>query len=182
MHGKHLQLFVLLLVIASPLFAQEAIPPRPSPMAVAACKYKDTYFKIVYNQPHKRGREVFGKLVPYGQVWRLGANEATELTITKDIFVNGQLLAAGTYSLFAIPEKDKWTIIFNKDLGQWGSYNYNQAKDVLRIEAAPTALSGELVYEPFTITIDQKNNKADIVLIWDKTSVKFNVDFIEPKP
>lgn len=182
MHVKHLQLFALLFVLASPLFAQEAIPPRPSPLAIAACKYKDTYLKIVYGQPHKKGREVFGKLVPYGQVWRLGANEATELTITKDIFVNAQLLPAGTYSVFAIPDKEKWVLIFNKELGQWGSYNYNQAKDALRIEVVPAVLPGDLVYEPFTITIDQKNNKADIVLLWDKTSVTFSVDFIEPKP
>lgn len=177
----HFLLF-LLIAIAPSIFAQEAVPARPSPLAVVSCKYKDTYLKIVYNQPHKRGREVFGKLVPFGQVWRLGANEATELTISREIFVSGQFLPAGTYSLFAIPEADKWTIIFNSDLGQWGSYNYNQAKDVMRIDVATRALPGELVYEPFTIAIDQKNNKADIVLTWDKTTVSFGVDFIEPKP
>jgi Protein of unknown function (DUF2911) len=182
MLGKHLQLFVLLSIVASPLFGQEAIPPRPSPLAVVACKYKDTYLKIVYNQPHKRGREVFGKLVPFGQVWRLGANEATEITITKDVFVGGQLLTTGTYSMFAIPDKEKWTIIFNKELGLWGSYNYNQAKDALRIDVPSSTLPGDLAYEAFTVTIDQKTNKADIVIMWDKTRVTFNVDFIEPKP
>jgi hypothetical protein len=181
MPRKHLLLF-LFIALATPLFAQEAVPPRPSPLAIAACNYKDSYLKIVYNQPHKRGREVFGKLVPFGQVWRLGANEATEMTISREVFIDSHLLPAGTYSVFAIPEKDKWTIIFNSDLGQWGSYNYNQAKDVLRIERATQILPGELVYEPFTITIDQKNNKADIVLTWDKTTVSFGVDFIEPKP
>jgi hypothetical protein len=178
---KHLLLF-LLIAVASNVFAQEAIPARPSPLAIASCKYKDTYLKIVYSQPHKRGREIFGKLVPFGQVWRLGANEATELTITREIFVNGQFLPAGTYSLFAIPQADKWTIIFNSELGQWGSYNYNQAKDVMRVDVASHTLPGELVYEPFTIAIDQKNNKADIVITWDKTTVSFGVDFIEPKP
>lgn len=178
---KHLLLF-LLIAVCHLAFAQEAIPARPSPLAVVSAKYKDTYLKIVYNQPHKRGREVFGTLVPYGQVWRLGANEATELTITREVFVNGQFLPAGTYSLFAIPEKDKWTIVFNSDLGQWGSYNYNQAKDVMRVDVATHVLPGELVYEPFTIAIDQKNNKADIVFTWDKTTVSFGVDFIEPKP
>ncbi len=178
---KHLLLF-LLIVVAQAAFAQEAIPPRPSPLAVVSCKYKDTYLKIVYSQPHKRGREVFGNLVPFGQVWRLGANEATELTITREVFVNGQFLPAGSYALFAIPEKDKWTIIFNSELGQWGSYNYNQAKDVLRMDVKTSTLPGELVYEPFTIVIDQKNNKADIVFTWDKTTVSFGVDFIEPKP
>src|SRR6516164_3013766 len=92
---------------------------RTSLMAVASILYKDSYFKIVYSQPQKRGREIFGKLVPFGQVWRTGANEATELTATADINVNGVLLKAGTYSLFSIPEKDKWTIVINRDLGQW---------------------------------------------------------------
>jgi hypothetical protein len=181
MYKKQVPLF-LLIALATPLFAQEAIAPRPSPVAIVACNYKDAYLKIVYNQPHKRGREVFGKLVPYGQVWRLGANEATELTITREVFIDSHLLPAGTYSVFAIPEKEKWTIIFNSELGQWGSYNYNSAKDVLRIERATQLLPGELVYEPFTIVIDQKNNKADVVLTWDKTTVSFGVDFIEPKP
>ena len=178
---KHLLLF-LLIVAAQSIFAQEAIQPRPSPLSVVQCKYKDTYLKIVYSQPHKRGREVFGNLVPFGQVWRLGANEATEFTITREVFINGQFLPAGTYSLFAIPEKEKWTIIFNSELGQWGSYNYNQAKDVMRVDVATHVLPGELAYEPFTIAIDQKNNKADIVITWDKTTLSFGVDFIEPKP
>lgn len=178
---KHLPLF-LLFAISSPILAQEAVPARPSPLAVVSCKYKDSYLKIVYSQPHKKGREVFGKLVPFGQVWRLGANEATELTITREVFVNSQFLPAGTYSVFAIPDKEKWTIIFNSEVGQWGSYNYNQQKDVLRVDVVPQVLPGELIYEPFTIAIDQKNNKADIVATWDKTTVSFSVDFIEPKP
>jgi hypothetical protein len=181
MHRKHFLLF-LLIAATTTVFAQEVVEPRPSPLAVVACKYKDSYLKIVYSRPHKNKREVFGKLVPYGQVWRLGANEATELTITREVFISGQHMPAGTYSLFAIPEEDKWTIIFNSELGQWGSYNYNQAKDVRRIEVKTKTLPGELVYEPFTIVIDQKNNKADIVFTWDKTSVSFGVDFIEPKP
>lgn len=175
-------LLFLLVIIAPSVFAQEAVPPRPSPLAIAACKYKDSYLKITYSQPHKRNREVFGKLVPYGQVWRLGANEATELTITREVFINGQFLPAGTYSLFAIPDKEKWIIIFSKDVGLWGSYNYNQANDVMRVDVTSHTLPGDLVYEPFTIAIDQKNNKADIVITWDKTTLSLGVDFIEPKP
>ncbi|MEI9922089.1 MAG: DUF2911 domain-containing protein [Bacteroidota bacterium] len=179
---RKLLLFILLASLATFTFAQEAIPPRPSPLAIAACKYKDSYLKITYSQPHKRGREIFGKLVPYGQVWRLGANEATELTISREVFIGGHLLPAGTYSLFAIPDQEKWTIIVSKDVGLWGSYNYNQANDVMRFDVASRMLPGELVYEPFTIFIDQKTNKADIVISWDKTTLSFGVDFIEPKP
>ncbi|HEX8061343.1 MAG TPA: DUF2911 domain-containing protein [Cyclobacteriaceae bacterium] len=178
---RHFLLF-LLIVVSSSVFAQEAVPPRPSPLAIASCKYKDSYLKITYGQPHKRGREVFGKLVPYGQVWRFGANEATELTITREVFINSQFLPAGTYSVFAIPNREKWTIIFSKDVGLWGAYNYNPANDVMHVDVATRILEGDLVYEPFTIAIDQKNNKADVVVTWDKTTLSFAVDFIEPKP
>ena len=162
-------------------FAQEAIKPQPSPLALVSSRYKNTYLKITYCQPHKRGRELFGKLVPYEQVWRTGANQATEITVTQDILVQGTLLKAGTYSLFTIPGTEKWTIIFNSDLGLWGSYNYNPKMDVFRFEA-PVQPSAGLIYEPFTIRIDQKNDKEEIILLWDNVKVGFPVEFIEPKP
>ncbi|HEY3385775.1 MAG TPA: DUF2911 domain-containing protein, partial [Saprospiraceae bacterium] len=146
-----------------------------------SARYKDSYLKITYCQPKKRGREIFGKLVPYGQVWRTGANEATEITLTRDIFVQDTLLSAGTYSLFTIPEKSFWTIIINKDLGQWGSYNYNPKMDVMRLKV-PIYNTGNEFYEAFTIQIDQRNNVADLLLLWDKTKIKLPLQFIEPKP
>lgn len=174
--------FVSLLVLSFySLSAQEALPTRPSPTAIVSARYKDTYVKITYCQPRKRGREVFGKLVPFGEVWRTGANEATELTLTRDVFVNGTLLLSGTYSLFTIPGKDKWTIIINKDLGLWGSYNYNIKQDVLRFDVPATQLSNEIV-EAFTIQLDQRNNVADLLLLWDKTKISIPIQFIEPKP
>ncbi len=161
-------------------FSQEAIILRTSPLAIVTSRYKDTYLKIIYSQPLKRGREIFDGVVPYGQVWRTGANEATELTVTKDIIVNGTSLKAGTYSLFTIPEKDNWTIIINSELGLWGSYNYNSKLDVLRFQV-PTQSLKDVVYEPFTITIDQKNDKADVLLMWDTVRVSFPIQFIEFK-
>lgn len=161
-------------------FSQEAIILRTSPLAIATSRYKDTYLKITYSQPLKRGREIFDGVVPYGQVWRTGANEATELTVTKEIMVNGNSLKAGTYSLFTIPEKDNWTIIINSELGLWGSYNYNSKLDVLRFQV-PTQSLKDVVYEPFTITIDQKNDKADVLLMWDTVRVSFPIQFIEIK-
>jgi hypothetical protein len=169
-----------LLLFASSAFAQEAIKPRPSPLAVVSCRYKDTYLKITYCQPHKKNREVFGTLVPHGQVWRTGANEATEITLTRDIKVNGLDLKAGTYSLFTIPEKDKWTIIINADVGLWGAYNYNPKTDVLRFEVQSATLA-EVVYEPFTILLDQKNDKVDWIMAWDKTRVVIPIQLLEPK-
>lgn len=158
-------------------FCQEPLKPRSSPLAVATARSKSTYVKITYSQPHKRNREVFGNLVPYGQVWRLGANEATEITTTKDITVNSILLKAGTYSLFAIPEKDKWTIIVNADVGLWGSYNYNTKMDVFRF-TVPVQSTGDVIFEPFTILFDQKTDTADLLIMWDKTKVSVPVKFI----
>lgn len=172
-------LYLLLFPLAS--FSQDAIKPRPSPLAIAACRYKDAYFKITYSQPHKLGRAVFGTLVPYGQVWRTGANEATEILATRDMKINGTDIKAGTYSVFSIPEKDAWTIIINADVGQWGAYNYNPKTDILRFEVPVTTLT-DVVYEPFSMWFDQKNEKADWIMAWDKTKVIIPIQFLEPKP
>jgi hypothetical protein len=171
-------IFVVLLFNTQFLYAQEAIVPRPSPVAIVNARYKDSYFKITYSQPHKRGREIFGKVVPFGKVWRTGANEATELTITKNIQINGQLLPAGTYSIFTIPQKEDWTIIINADLGLWGAYNYNESLDVMRFQVPVQTLPGDLVYEAFTIQFDQRNEMADLLMLWDKTKVSFSIKFI----
>ena len=162
-------------------YGQEVVKPRPSPLALVSSRYKDSYVKITYGQPQKRSREIFGKLVPYGEVWRTGANESTEITFTKDIMVNGVLTKAATYSLFTIPEIATWTIILNSELGLWGSYNYNSKLDVLRFQT-PVQNLNDLVYESFTIAIDQKNDTADIILMWDNVKVSFSIQFIDIKP
>lgn len=161
--------------------AQDAVKPRPSPLAVVSSRYKDTYVKITYSQPHKHGRNIFGGLVPFGQVWRTGANEATELTVSKGIKINSIDLPAGTYSLFTIPGKESWTVILNAELGLWGSYNYNSKLDVLRFET-PVIPVSEFVYEAFTILIDPRNSRADLILAWDRTKVSIPLQFQEPTP
>ncbi len=177
---KQISLLCLIL-FTSPAFSQEAVPPRLSPLGMVTAHYKDTYLKITYGQPHKRGRVVFGNLVPFGQVWRTGANEATEITMTRDIIISGLDLKAGTYSLFTIPVADHWTILINSDVGLWGAYNYNPKMDVLKFDVAVESLA-DVVYEPFTLWIDQKNEKADLLMAWDKTRVKIPIQFLEPKP
>jgi len=147
--------------------AQEALKPIPSPLGMATFKYEDLYVKVTYGRPHKRGREVFGSLVPYGKIWRTGANQATEITVTKDVTIGGKKLAAGTYTLFSVPEETKWELIFNEDLGQWGAYRYNEDKDALRVFAEVSQT--DLVYEPFTIEIEQKENEIHLIMMWDKT-------------
>ena len=144
--------------------------------------FKSAYLKITYSQPQKNNREIFGKLVPFDQVWQTGANEATEITTTNDILINGTSLKAGTYSLFTIPGKEKWTIIFNSDLGLWGAYNYNSNTDVLRFEVPSKTIPENAVFELFTIRIDQKTDTAELFLLWDKTQVSFPIQFTESKP
>ncbi|MEQ9413416.1 MAG: DUF2911 domain-containing protein, partial [Cyclobacteriaceae bacterium] len=113
------RLFFCSILLVMNYDASHAQEQRTSPLSITTSRYKDTYVKIVYSQPQKKGRAIFGKLVPYGKVWRTGANEATEITITGDILVDGKELKAGTYSIFTIPNENTWTVIFNTDLGLW---------------------------------------------------------------
>ena len=169
-------LLLLLLSATLTLKAQEMLKLRPSPLAIAAVRYQDHYVKITYSQPQKKNRGIFGELVPYGKIWRTGANEATEITTLKDILVNNILLKAGTYSLFTIPEKDKWTIVINTDVGMWGAYNYNPKKDLWRFEVP--SQTTDRIYDAFTISFDQRNELADLLIMWDNVKVSIPFKFI----
>lgn len=171
------------LVVLSILFlsigttqAQETLKPRLSPLEMVTMKYEDTYVKITYSRPHKRDREIFGELVPFGKVWRTGANEATEITLTGKIEIAGKELEPGAYTLFSIPEKNKWTIILNKEVGQWGAYNYNPDLDVMRFDVP--VHETEVVYEPFTIEFEQHEEITNILIIWDRTKVEIPFQFL----
>lgn len=168
--------FVYLMILAQCLHAQEVLKLRPSPLAITSVRYKDHYVKITYSQPQKKGREIFGSLVPFGKVWRTGANEATEITTTRDILIDSILLKAGTYSVFTLPEKGKWTIIINSDVGLWGAYNYNAAKDVWRFDVPVQSI--DRMYEPFTIIFEHRNEVADLLMMWDKTKISIPIKFI----
>lgn len=153
--------------------AQNVVPapePMQSPAALASTTLPDgTYLKVTYHAPRKRGRTLFGELVPYGQVWRLGANQATELTTTGDVNFGGAPLEAGTYALYAIPHQDRWTIVVNRALGQWGAYRYNEQQDVLRVDVPVARLDSS--FEAFTIRFDAAEDGADLVMAWDQTQV-----------
>ena len=153
---------------------------RISPLAMTTAKYKDTYVKVTYSQPAKKKREIFGKLVPYGQVWRAGANEATEITFTREVSIMDKPIAAGTYSLFTVPDEAQWTFILNKEVGLWGSYNYNQKNDIERWKV-PVKKSEDKSVEWLSILLNSKNNKADLNLCWDDICVTLPIQFNEPK-
>ena len=125
--------------------------------------------RVTYSRPLANGREVFGGLVPYGEVWRTGANEAAEVKFYQDVTVDGKKLVAGTYSLFTIPEKEAWTIIFNKDLDYWGAYSYNQQEDVLRVSAPATTLDEPL--EAFSIQFEPGEGDTAIMHLGWATEV-----------
>lgn len=126
--------------------------------------------RVIYSRPQKGGREIFGKLIPYGKVWRTGANEATEIRFYQDIELAGKKVAAGTYSLFTIPGEKEWTIILNSDVDYWGAYSYKAENDVVRVTAPATELNNAV--ENFTIQFNKKGEKGgEMRLAWDKTVV-----------
>lgn len=174
--SKHLVILLAGLLASQSLFGQETFRTRSSPLAMASVRYKNAYIKVTYSQPLKRGREIFGKLVPYEQVWRTGANEATEITFTSDVIINEQVVKAGTYSIFTIPGPSRWTIILNSDLGLWGAYNYNSALDVLRIDVP--VIENSVFYEAFTIAFEHGNEVADLLMMWDKVKIQVPMKFI----
>ncbi len=132
--------------------------------------------KVYYSRPQKKGRDIFGSKVSYGKVWRTGANEAVELKAYQDIALGGKKLKAGTYSLFAIPDKKEWTIIINSDLDYWGAYSYDKSKDVLRVKVPVKQL--DTVVEAFSIQFEDKGSgKAAMRLAWDKTMVEVPVGY-----
>ena len=132
--------------------------------------------RVIYSRPQKKGRELFGKKLPYGKVWRLGANEAPEIKIYQDITLGGKQLAAGTYSLFALIGETEWELILNSDLDYWGAYSYDKGKDVLR--AAAPVKSLDQVVEAFSIQFEETGeNQATMRLAWDQTMVELPIGY-----
>lgn len=129
--------------------------------------------RIVYSRPQKNGRQVFGELVEYGQIWRLGANEATEIEVYKDCKVNGEKLKKGRYTLYAIPLQDRWTVIFNKETDIWGAFLYDPKKDVLRTEIKTEELKEAA--EAFSMGFEKADSNINLVIAWD--NVKANLPF-----
>ena len=131
------------------------------------------YLHVVYGKPYKRGREVFGDLVPYDQVWATGAHQATELVVTEPVTVGGEALGAGVYSLFTTPGEESWTLHLNTALGMHMADDYDPAHDVLTVEAIPETLDEAV--ETFQIAFEPAEGGADLVIRWDQTAVRFPV-------
>lgn len=166
-------LSAFLCICAGTLQAQNDKAAMPSPPATTVTTFANVTVTVKYFQPAKKGREIFGKLVPYGEVWRTGANNPTKISFSSDVVFGGKALKAGEYALFTIPNKDKWIVIINSDFKQWGAFGYKQEKDLLRTEVAPTATK-ELV-ERFTIGFEQADNGTMLIMAWDMTKVSVTI-------
>lgn len=166
---RKLTMFVAVLLACVSVLTTVAQDKPSSPKAEASGTIGAAKVKVSYCQPSARGRKIMGGLVPYGEVWRTGANEATTVEFDKPVKIEGKDLAAGKYALFTIPGENEWTIIFNKDAKQWGAYNYKQADDVLRVAVKPTKTASFV--ETFNITV----GKDQLELKWENTSVPVKV-------
>ncbi len=160
-------------VLAGASGAADLKLPRPSQKAQLMQTVGLTDVTIVYSRPGVKGRVIWGELVPYDKVWRTGANEATSISFSADVKVNGKPLAAGLYSLHTIPTKNEWTVIFNTKADQWGSYSYNDSADALRIQVKPQP--HELVECMQFSFPDIAVDKATVALDWEKLRIPFEI-------
>lgn len=195
--------FALTLVFIAALSALAQTPlrlPRPSQKATVMQTIGVTDVTITYSRPGVKGRRIWGDpvaaqagtkgeatlddqtvrpkdapIVPWGHVWRTGANEATTFVVTDDVLINGQKLAAGSYSLHTIPTKDEWTIVFNGTANQWGSFNYDPAKDTLRVKAKPQWVNDNQEWLEYSFPVVTPNS-AQVLIRWEKAAVPFTVE------
>jgi hypothetical protein len=192
-------LFSFVLIAADAASAQLRLP-RPSQKASVMQTIGVTDVTITYHRPGVKGRKIYGDwpadakapagegtldnqntrppgapIVPYGRIWRTGANDATQITFSDDVLVGGQPLPAGTYSLHTVPGKDEWTVVFNGTANQWGSFSYDATKDLLRIKTIPQVVADNQEWLAFQIE-PAAENAARVNIRWEKLSVPFTVE------
>lgn len=129
--------------------------------------------RVIYSRPLKNNRTIFGGIVKYGELWRLGGNESTELEVFKNLKIGGKVVPKGRYTLYCIPYENKWTIIINKDTFSWGSFSYNAKKDLLRIDVP--AVTTDDVTEAFTMYFEDTASGANLVMMWDNVKASMPI-------
>lgn len=179
--------FCLLLSILSVSAQSKFAPIDKSPMDVSyypvnypILKIQDRatealVARVVYSRPQKNGRMVFGELVEFGKVWRLGANEATEIDFFKDVKIGGKKIKKGRYTLYAVVNPDRWVMILNTDADTWGSFKYDEKKDVVRVEV-PVQKNTENL-EAFAISFEKSNGGINLLAAWDEVIVRMPISF-----
>ena len=162
-----MRIAALLMFAALPAAAQQLDLPRPSLGAKVSQTVGVTEISLDYSSPAARGRAVFGNVVPFGQVWRTGANAATKITFSKDVQIGGKTVAAGSYALFTIPNKESWTLIINRDFNQFGAFSYKEGEDVVRVEVKPETIAPR---ERMTFIFSETSDDGTrLDLEWERT-------------
>ena len=172
-------LLLILAMSASPSKAQFGMGgQRMSPAAKAECKFADgKTVHVDYSSPRMRGRKIFGELVPYGEVWRAGANAATSFVMDTDLVVGGTRVPAGSYTLFALPKENEWTLVISKATGEWGIPYPGEAQDLARVPMKVSKLPAPV--EAFTIAFDNEGGGCTMRLDWETT--RASVQIMEKK-
>lgn|SRR5690606_24195906 len=174
---------VLVIIIAGYFIFLMLTTKSHSPAAVAEYKDGDFHIQVNYSQPYKKERLIFGSaaddaLVPYGEKWRTGANEATEISFSHDVILDGQILKAGRYSLYTIPEASTWTVVFNSKLEYWGAQlsgdPFDETLDVLRVPASVE--NGMPEQEQFTISFDEEGSRINMHFDWADTRATLGIE------
>lgn len=175
MKMKNLFIVLLVLFASTSSYSQQLKTPAPSQTQTLDQAFALSNIKIEYSRPSVKNRVIFGDLVPYGKVWRTGANQATKVTFGENVKIDGKEIVAGTYALYTMPNADSWDIMFYKDLTLGGDVaNYKQENEVLRTKVKSTTLQNKV--ESFTINVsDITSNTCNIEISWDKTRVAIPV-------
>jgi hypothetical protein len=169
---KFVSIAVLLCAAATIASAQMAMSEdkskRPSPPASATCKLSDgKSVKIDYSSPRMKGRKIFGDLVPYGQIWRTGANESTTFVSDANLTVGGKMVPAGNYTIFTVPKADDWWLVISKKTGEWGTDYPGEKEDLVRVPMKVSKNGPPM--ENFTIAFDQAGSKCTLRMEWETT-------------
>jgi hypothetical protein len=147
--------------------------PRPSPPASTQCKFADgKSIKVDYSSPRAKGRKIFGDLVPYGEVWRTGANEATTFVTDANLSIGGKDVPAGSYTLFTVPAQDKWTLVISKKTGEWG-IPYPEGNDLGRYDMSVAKTPGSV--EDFTISFHEMGTGCHMYMDWENTRATIEI-------
>jgi hypothetical protein len=180
---RFIYLTILILLLGkNSVFAQDKLPPLDKsqmdmsyyppnyPMLKVQSNTKEPLIaRIIYSRPSKNGRKIFGELLEYGKVWRVGANEATEIEFFKDVFINKTKIKKGRYSLYAIPSITKWSIMINKETDTWGAFTYDSKKDVIKTDVL--ADTTQEITESCTVFFEKNEKAINLNIMWDNVKV-----------
>jgi hypothetical protein len=172
-------LFAVAMFASAQMNMSEDKSNRPSPPASAACKFSDgKTIKIDYSSPRAKGRKIFGEasekaLVPYGQIWRTGANDATTFVTDTNVTVGGKAVPAGSYTIFTVPKADAWSLVISRKTGEWGTDYPGEKEDLVRVPMTVSKTSAPV--ENFTIAFDQAGSKCTLRTEWENTRTSVEI-------